>query len=92
MENKKKQSQNVYEIKKTIIKHLIDNNFRCHSDTGYHNASETDDILMAMPITALESIAKNYQKVIDEKIRLNKSITPLYNKVRLVTGLGHWVK
>lgn len=89
---KKKENKTIVQQKMSIVTHLINNNFRCKDEQGeYLSITETDDILMAMPITTLEHIRNEYQHVIEERLQTMRDIKPLYNAVMHKTGLSHFV-
>lgn len=89
---KKKENKTVTSAKMAIVTYLTSNNFRCKDDNGnYMSLTETDDILMSMPISSLEHIKADYQYIIDERIETQKSIEPLYKAVMHKTGLSHFV-
>jgi hypothetical protein len=90
---KKKENKTIVQQKMSIVSHLIDNNFRCKDEQGeYLSVTETDDILMAMPVTTLEHIRNDYQHVIEERLEIKRTIKPLYNAIMLQTGLSHFVR
>lgn len=90
---KKKENKTIVQQKMSIVTYLTSNNFRCKDDNGnYMSLTETDDILMSMPISSLEHIRNDYQHVIEERAETQKSIKPLYNAIMLQTGLSHFVR
>lgn len=90
---KKKEKKTVVQQKITIVNSLIDNGFRCKDDEGgFLSITETDDILMNMPLSTLEHIQSDYQHVIEEKTKIKRVIKPLYNSVMHKTGLSHFIR
>ena len=89
---KKKENKTIAQQKMTIVNNLIDNNFRCKDKQGkYLSISETDEILMNMPVQALENISKRYKSVEKEILIIRKAIKPLYNQIMRQTGLSHFM-
>lgn len=89
---KKKEDKTIVQQKMSIVNHLINNNFRCKDSEGeFLSITETDDILMSMPITTLEHIRNDYQFVINERLETKRVIKPIYNAVMLKSGLGHYM-
>lgn len=85
-----KQVKTVTEQKMAIVSCLINNDFRCKDNEGnFLSATETDDILMAMPLATLVAIRKGYQTTINQKIETRRLIKPLFNVLMVKTGLGH---
>ncbi len=90
---KKKEHKTIVQQKMFIVNQLIDNNFRCKDEDGeFLSATQTDDILMNMPLNTLEHIRNDYQHIIDERKQTLKAIKPIYNAVMLKTGLGHFMR
>ncbi len=90
---KKKENKTIAQQKMTIVNHLIDNGFRTKTNEGdFMSMTETDDILMAMPIATLEHIRNDYQHVVEERLETRRVIKPLYNQIMRQTGLSHFVR
>lgn len=90
---KKKENKTIVQQKMSIANHLIDNGFRCKDNDGeYLSTTETDDILMNMPILTLEHIRNDYQHIVNQRLETRRVIKPLYNAIMLKTGLGHFVR